>query len=450
MVFGPGQIVALMDLADGAQCLRRVVDERRDAQLSAGVIESAARAGKRVHRICLVEVRRQIARQPLRWQMLRRASCQHAAHDHHLWCRVTGWIPGCGGRTEPPVDRTSARTDRESSLDQPPEGSRQVTRTIALEEHYWAPELASAPGTGILAIPGRGQRLDDRLRDLGELRIAEMDAAGIDLQVISHNTPAAQGLKPAESVIRSRSANDRLAAAVRDHPNRFAGFATLPTAEPAAAADELERAVTELGFVGAMVNSTLGSNGVFLDDARFETLLNRAERLDVPIYLHPALPPAGLAEILYRGLPEPAAMMVAGAAWGWHAEAGLHALRLVVTGVFERHPRLRLILGHCGEMIPFMLARMDNVLRPELTGRKPPSEYFLRHVWVTTSGMFALPPLRCTIDVFGIDRVLFSVDYPYSENASGRALLDRLGQLPLKLADQEKIAGGNAERLLGL
>jgi predicted TIM-barrel fold metal-dependent hydrolase len=293
-----------------------------------------------------------------------------------------------------------------------------------------------------------GQRLDDQLRDLGDLRLKEMDAAGIDFQVISHTPPGAQHLERAEAVTRSRKANDLLATAIRARPDRFAGFATLPTSDPVAAADELERTVADYGFVGTLLGSTLGTNGAFLDDARFEPLLDRAERLNVPIYLHPSEPPAGLFEMLYEGLPHTVGRTMAEAGWGWHAEAGLHALRLVFAGVFDRHPRLRLILGHCGEMLPFMLARIDNLLRPERSGlAKPASEYFFRNVWVTTSGMFSLPPVLCTIQVFGVDRVLFSVDYPYAANASGRELLDKL---PLNPADLEKIAGGNAERLLGL
>lgn len=320
-------------------------------------------------------------------------------------------------------------------------------RTIALEEHYWTPELAELSGAQWM-VRAAGQRVDDELRDLGDLRLKQMDAAGIDLQIISHTAPAAQHLEPAEAVTCSREANDRLAAAVRAHPDRFAGFATLPTSDPAAAADELERTVTEHRFVGAMVHSTLGTNGVFLDDARFRPLLERTERLGVPLYLHPSEPPVGLSEILYQGLPQATATMLAIGAWGWHAEAGLHALRMVAAGVFDRHPGLRLILGHCGEMLPFMLARIDEVLRPERTGLAgPPSEYFLRKVWVTTSGLFTLPPVLCTVQVFGVDRVMFSVDYPYRANTSGRALLD---QLPLSAADRDKIAGGNAERLFGV
>ncbi len=319
-------------------------------------------------------------------------------------------------------------------------------RTIALEEHFWAPGLAPRPGTGVLAL--LGEHLDAPLRDLGEGRLAGMDEAGIDIQVISHNAPAAQHLPVGEAVPRAREANDLLAAAVRAHPNRFAGFATLPTADPVAAADELERAVSELGFVGAIVHSTLGTNGSFLDDRRYEPLLARAERLDVPLYLHPSPPPAGLAELLYGGLPPAISNLLGNSGWGWHAEAGLHALRLVVTGVFDRHPGLRLVLGHCGEMLPFMMARIDQVLSPKRTGlASPVSEYMLRHVWVTTSGMFSLPPLLCTLQVFGTDRVLFSVDYPFSPNAAGRALLDAL---PLSPRDKAEIAGGNAARLLGL
>lgn len=319
-------------------------------------------------------------------------------------------------------------------------------RTIALEEHFWTPALASPPGTGVLSL--LGAELDAPLRDLGEGRLAGMDAAGIDVQVISHNAPAAQHLPADEAVTRSQEANDLLATAVRAYPDRFAGFATLPTADPVAAADELERAVGDLGFVGAMIHSTLGTNGIFLDDPGYEPLLARAERLDVPLYLHPSRPPAALADILFQGLPPRLAGLLASSAWGWHAEAGLHTLRLVVAGVFDRHPGLRLIIGHCGEMLPFMMDRIDQVLTPQRTGLAGSvSEYLLRHVWVTTSGMFSLPPLLCTLAVFGTDRVLFSVDHPFAPNALGRAVLDAL---PLSPADKAKVAGANAAHLLGL
>ena len=184
-----------------------------------------------------------------------------------------------------------------------PAGTMTRMRTIALEEHFLTPELAAPPGTGPLA--SWGPQIGDQLRDLGQERLANMDATGIDLQVISHVAPAAQGMAGAEGVTRAREANDRLAGAVAAHPDRFGGFATLPTADPAAAADELERAVTRLGLAGAMVHSTLGSNDAFLDEPSFAPLLERFERLDVPLYLHPAPPSAALREALYRGCPPP-------------------------------------------------------------------------------------------------------------------------------------------------
>ena len=275
-----------------------------------------------------------------------------------------------------------------------------------------------------------------------------MDAARIDVQVLSHAQPAAQGLAGEPAIEAARRANDALAAAIAAHPGRLAGFATLPTADPLRSAAELKRAVGELGLVGAMVHSTLGTNGAFLDDDRFEPLLAAFEDLDVPLYLHPASAPKPVADVLFAGLKPSVAGRLATNAWGWHAEAGLHALRLLASGAFERHPGLRLIIGHCGEMLPFMLARADQMLPPQVTGLPETlSSYVHRNVWVTTSGMFSLPPVLCSIQVMGIDRVLFSVDYPFAASSSGRELLDAL---PLSPADKAKIAGGNAERLLRL
>jgi predicted TIM-barrel fold metal-dependent hydrolase len=319
-------------------------------------------------------------------------------------------------------------------------------KTIALEEHYRIPSLVGPPETDVVKMVG--QWLGDQLSDLGEGRLTKMDEAGIDMQVISHATPDAQNLKGAEGVDRAREANDRLAEAVRAYPTRFAGFAMVPTSDPTAAADELRRAVKELGFVGVLVNSTLGPNGAFLDNPAFEPLLARVEQLDVPLYLHPAVPPPVLRKTLYDGFPPSVSHTLSTAGWGWHAEVGLHALRLVLAGVFERHPRLRVVVGHCGEMLPFMMARIDEYLIPARTGLAAlPSEYFLKHFWVTTSGMFTLPPVLCALQVFGVDRVLFSVDYPYCQYAPGRKMLD---SLPLSPADKLKVASGNAERLLGI
>lgn len=319
--------------------------------------------------------------------------------------------------------------------------------TIALEEHFWTNELAAAPGTGVLARPN-GATLDRPLRDVGAARLADMDAAGIDLQVLSHAQPAAQAIAGAAGIAAAQRANDYLAAAVTSGCGRLAGFATLPTASPAEAAEELLRCVRSLGFVGGLVSSTLGLNGAFLDDPAFDVLLSQFEELDVPLYLHPAQPPADIRSVLYGGLSKPIAAALATNAWGWHAEAGLHTLRLAASGVFARHPGLRVIIGHCGEMIPFMLDRIDDMMPRSLTGLElEMSEYIRRHVWVTTSGMFSLPPVLCALSVLGADRVLFSVDYPFSTNMRGREFLDAL---PLAPADRAKIAGGNAAALLHL
>lgn len=320
-------------------------------------------------------------------------------------------------------------------------------RTIALEEHFWTDELAAAPGTGVLAR-ANGAVLDGLLREVGAARIADMDAAGIDVQVLSHVQPAAQALPGGTGEAAARQANDYLAAVIASYPGRFAGFATLPTGSPSAAADELSRCVAELGFAGGLINSTLGTNDRFLDDASFSVLLARFEALDVPLYLHPAQPPAAVRSACYAGLAAPVAGALATNAWGWHAEAGLHTLRLAASGTFARHPGLRVIIGHCGEMIPFMLDRVDDMMPRTLTGLdEEMSEYILRHVWVTTSGMFSLPPALCALSVFGADRVLFSVDYPFSANRRGREFLDTL---PLAPADRAKVAGGNAAALLRL
>ena len=320
-------------------------------------------------------------------------------------------------------------------------------RVISLEDHFWTPEIAHA--IGALRNPdtaGSDSPLATNLLDLGERRLAAMDEAGIDLQVISHTTPGVQHLDPDTAIPLARQANDTLARAVTEHPDRFAGFATLPTSAPEAAAEELERSVTELGFRGAMVNGH--TNGRFLDDPDFDVLLARFERLGVPLYLHPAEPVPAVRDAYYEGFSPAVSWFLSAAAYGWHAETGLHVLRMVLAGVFDRHPQLKLIIGHLGEMLPFMLARVDDNLPPAVSGLdRLPSQYILNNVHITTSGLFTLPPLLCALMVFGADRVLFSVDWPYAPNTDGRRLLDTA---PLSPDDLERIAHGNAERLLGL
>jgi len=324
-----------------------------------------------------------------------------------------------------------------------------------VEEHFAAPGIKKASSSGEWATRTRelgerglrlGTRVMDQLDDLGEGRLAAMDAAGIDVQVLSQTQPGAEALDPAEAVPLAREANDVLAEAIARHPTRFGGFAVLPSPVPDVAAGELERAVTKLGLKGALINGRVG--GRFLDEPFFWPILESAEHLEVPIYLHPGLPPKAVREASYDGLPPAVSHWLSAGAWGWHVDAGLHALRLIAGGVFDRFPRLQIIIGHMGEAIPYMLERTNLTLPKRVTGlQRDVKAYFTENFHVTTSGFFSNAPLLCLLLVVGADRVMFAVDYPYSSNEEGRAFLDGA---PLSPEDREKIAHLNAERLLGL
>ena len=324
-------------------------------------------------------------------------------------------------------------------------------RTIAIEEHFLAKGFrevlqsnASSPA-GVLNPMMTAER-QIKLADLDTLRLQDMDTSGIDLQVISGIGATIAPRPGDESVQLAREANDQLAQACTTHPDRFAGFATLPMTKPEAAADELERAVRSLGLKGAMLFGT--TNGRFLDDPVFLPVLERAVALSVPIYLHPAFPPAPVREAYYTDLDPAVGIGLATFGWGWHSEVGMHALRLILAGVFDRLPTLQIIIGHMGEMIPFMLARIHDMLTPVAKHlQQSVPEYFLHNFYITTSGFFTDPPLLLALQVVGADRIIFSVDYPFSANEQGRAFLDHASISP---ADKEKISHLNAERLLRL
>jgi 2,3-dihydroxybenzoate decarboxylase len=310
---------------------------------------------------------------------------------------------------------------------------------IALEEHYWDKELA-AQFTGIES--GRGGEMEKRLYDLGELRLKEMDEAGIDVQVLSHGAPSSQKLGADIAVPLTRRVNDRLHAAISAHPTRLAGFAALPTIDPAAAVDELERTVTTLGFKGAMIHGL--ANGLFLDDKRFWPIFARAEKLDVPIYLHPGLPHAGVMEAYYNDYAKDFPMVVR-AAWGYTVETATLGIRLVLSGLFDAHPKVKIILGHLGETLPFLVWRINAALsRP---GHKQVSfrDVFCNNFYITTSGNFSNPALLCCMMEMGIDRIMFSVDYPFVANAPATKWMEGV---PLCDEDKAKVLSGNAERLL--
>lgn len=318
-----------------------------------------------------------------------------------------------------------------------------MTRKIALEEHFLAEGFANIGGTqgGGPAAAFRRQAAE-RLPEIDALRLEAMDQAGIDIAVLSLFQPGIQGEPdPATAVRKAKAVNDSLAERIAKHPTRFRGFAAVPMRDPREAADELERAVKELGFKGALINGH--TQGVYLDDQRCLPFWERVAALDVPVYLHPANPmtiPAVLDG--YPGLAQ--------AIFGWAAETGGHALRLVLCGLFDRLPSLNIILGHMGEALPFYLWRIDSrfkISAPKVALRQLPSDYIRRNIAVTTAGAFSPEPLRCTIDAMGLDRVLFSIDYPLEDSDEAARFIETA---PLSEAEREAVCFRNAERLLRL
>jgi hypothetical protein len=274
-----------------------------------------------------------------------------------------------------------------------------------------------------------------------------MDAAGIDMQVLSLNAPGVEQLEAAAAVVLARQANDTLGEAVKRHPDRFAGFATLPTAAPEIAAGELERTVREYGFKGAAINGH--TRGRYLDDPFFWPILERAEALQAPIYLHPTPPPQAVIQASYTGNFAPGVTaQLSASGWGWHIETAVHVLRIILGGVFDRYPHLQLVIGHMGEALPFMLPRLDHNLPTQLTKLERPIGAYLReNLYYTFSGFNYLPNFLDLLFQVGVDRIMFSADYPYASMLAARTFLE---QLPLSPADKNRIAHGNAEQLLRL
>jgi predicted TIM-barrel fold metal-dependent hydrolase len=275
------------------------------------------------------------------------------------------------------------------------------------------------------------------------MRAAGIDAFGDQVRMLE--------LDPAEAAALAREANDHLAGAVRRHPSRFAGFAALPTAAPDTAADELERTVADHGFKGALVNGH--SRGRYLDDEFFWPILERAGALGVPLYLHPTPPPQPVIEAAYTGnFASGVAFGLATAAWGWHIDTATHVLRLVLSRAFDRYPGLQLVIGHMGETLPFMLPRIELAMSHPIMSQvtkldRPVGAYFRDNLHYTFSGFNWTPTFLNLLLQVGADRIMFSADYPYASMAQARAFLE---QLPVSPGDKDRIAHGNAERLLRL
>jgi predicted TIM-barrel fold metal-dependent hydrolase len=284
-------------------------------------------------------------------------------------------------------------------------------------------------------------------------RIEDMDEAGIDMQVLSATLFYRENLDAAEGLRWARSTNDAFAGIIEKYPERFRSFAAVSLLDPASAAKELERAVTKLGFKGAMTGSEF--RGEYLDHQKYWVLLEMAEKLDVPIYIHPAVPSPDMAKIY---LPYP---ILSRSMWGFSADTGLHAMRLICGGIFDRFPRLKIILGHLGEGIPYWLWRLDRRWQKEKDGmeglleadaiasqlKKRPSQYFKENFYVATSGMFWYPPVQLCCSALGVERVLFAVDYPMESNNEAVKAIETM---PISEHEKEQIFHLNAEKLLKL
>ncbi len=320
-------------------------------------------------------------------------------------------------------------------------------RTITLEEHFVTESFLKATGAYDKTAPPQVAAMQPKLMDLGAGRIAAMDEAGIDLQVLSLASMGMDELDGPTATALARDVNDQLANAVHAHPERFAGFALLGMKEPVNAATELERCITGLGFAGVLLDGTC--DGLFYDDPRFLPVFETAQRLKVPVYLHPAPPPHTVREAYFSDLSDGLGQLLSIAGWGWHAETALHTLRLIVSGLFDRLPDLQLIIGHMGEMLPMALARSSGILSGPAHLRQTVAEYFKSNIHLTTSGYFTQPPFKLALEVVGIERMMFSVDYPFSPNTNGRKFLEDAAQT-LNAREMEMLAHGNAERVLKL
>jgi predicted TIM-barrel fold metal-dependent hydrolase len=321
-------------------------------------------------------------------------------------------------------------------------------RTIAIEEHFITPMYREKVGANEFRnfyLSSRSEQLGHDIvaqnADLGPQRLAYMDAAGVDVQVLSFGSPGPQAFGAETAIPMARDANDRLFEMVKAHPDRFAGFAALPTADPEVAADELERGVAKLGFKGAMIHGH--TQGSFLDERRYWVIFERAQALGVPIYLHPTLPHPSAVKAYFEPYEE-----LARAGWGFAVDTSCHFLRIVFAGVFDAYPDLKIILGHLGEGLPFAMHRLDDHTGRAAARRglqRRPLEYLQDNLLVTTSGNWYEPAFVCTLLALGADNILFAIDWPYEANATGMAFLEKLA---ISDSDKHKIAHGNAERIL--
>lgn len=315
---------------------------------------------------------------------------------------------------------------------------------ITLEEHYFSTAAMNTLDDKMVEqfkhIPG----LKDKLTDADQLRLSEMEKGKVSFQIISHACIAGA---PSPDVCRQ--GNDQLADDIQKNPDRFAGFAVLPMAKPQDCANELERTVKQLGFVGAMIDNHV--HGKYYEGDEYDVFWEKAQNLDVPIYLHPTWPSDNMNPQYTGNFTEGAGRSLGASGWGWHTETGLHVLRLFAAGLFDKFPRLKIIIGHFGEMLPFQLQRICNLSVRWGDRKRKLQQVWDENIWITTSGVWSLDPLRCILGNTKMDHILYSVDYPFAKNEEGLEWVEKLEESGLLTKEQlEMIAYCNAEKLLGV
>lgn len=317
---------------------------------------------------------------------------------------------------------------------------------ITLEEHYWSKAILSGDlgsyGEQLKHVP----QVLDKLADLGPLRLEYMQKGAVTMQVVSH----APGPINAE---QCRAANLQLAEAVNANPTKFAGFAVLPVDDPDTCSKELAYCVEELGFVGALIENH-DSHGKHFDGPQWSSFWYTVQSLGVPIYLHPTWPTDAQRSSIYEGSDNVSKMAVdslGSSGWGWHSDVAIHVLKLFAAGIFDKYPRLKIIVGHMGEMLPFMLDRISQ-LSPRWGKRNRDFRtVYDENIWITTSGVWSIDPMACILRNTKIDRILYSVDYPFAKNEDGLKWIEELEKSGMVTQEQlDKIGYKNAEALLGI
>jgi len=332
-------------------------------------------------------------------------------------------------------------------------------KSITLEEHFILPEVKDEMAklvqpdpegvplkTMLEALESKTGFTDDDEIQNHEQRIKFMEEHNVAVQILSYGNGAPSNLTGEKAIELCRYANDKLYGYIEMYPERFLGFACIPINEPQAAAEELERAVTQLGFKGVLI--PVRPHDGFLEQEKYDVIFAKAEALGVPIYLHPAPVNADVYQSYYKSdaYTDATAASFASFGYGWHVDVGIHAIHLVLGGVFDKHPNLQMIIGHWGEFIPFFLERMDEALLSDHLVH-PISQYFKNHFYITPSGMLTHPQFEMVKNAFGIDRILYAADYPYIKPEKLGTFLNDLG---LSLEDQAKINYKNAQHLLKL